>query len=308
VFVFGVLVLGALPPGWAGAASPEDERVATLEPPNPVPSGEVLVSLSGWPAACSVVELHYVEGGGGAMEGEVLGSWGSLELTEGAGSKTVTAPGPAGPGATGEYNLRVTGDTDVCGEPYFTPDFAVYPPQPPPPPQPFGNIKNSYEPEDPYTGIRVEAEEWGDDCPSLDVRMERRGVVVVAGVLHLESGQGTLTAPPSLLLAFDPPDNSDDFDFWLDLIAEGPVDRCGGPYQTELLFRRPWPPAMPSSTTTTAPITSVVPATAVAPPTLPSGGDVLPETGSNKYPIPLIAAALTLGGAAMLIARRRSVR
>ncbi len=250
-----------------GFCAPEDRSV-TIDPLDPVPGLPIVISVSGWPDTCSEVELDYLDGSVAPNDaGEVLGSWGTLELDAGAGTATVIAPSQPE-----EYNLRVSGAVLTCGEPYYSSDFFV---GFPPPPQPAGTISPMWLNSDGVLAIDVRADGWPGACPSLDVNISGPlGIANVApttvfvGTIQLVDGAGTLRSPASVL---DGIDGWRSVDLW-DVTASGPVEQCQGAYTTEL---------------GRAPVTT------------------LPATGAARSAIPVALCALFGGMVLLAISRRR---
>ena len=212
-----------------GYCATEDKAV-TIDPAEPFPAQPMSISLRGWPETCSEVELDYLDGTVAPDDaGDVLGSWGTVDLVGGAARVTVIAPP-----RSEEYNLRVSGSIIACGAPYHSPDFLV---GDAPPLSPGGGIVPTWVVDDGVAALRVRAEGWPDSCTVLDVHvagpLEIANVsptTVFVGTIPLVAGRGTLLSPTYVLSAID---GWQDIDRW-EVVASGPVDRCDGAFATEL--------------------------------------------------------------------------
>jgi hypothetical protein len=281
-----------------GAADP-DERDVTFDPLQPIIGDEFAITISGWPAACPSVELHLLDGSVAAPDaGDVLASWGTVLLVDGAGTTTVVA------GGSDEYNLEVAGAVEDCGAPYYTPDFGFV--APPSPPSTAGAIRAEVVPEA-LEIIRVDASGWPSDCEALRVVAAQGGGAVGLGRIDLVGGAGTLSVHASVLSTLVP-----SFEYDVEAYTAeddesgdpvtGPSDACGGVAITTLEIPEGWtPPASPSTTgngETTPP----------GSPTAPPASGTLPGTGGSGGGVVWVAASTVLAGLALLAVRhRRSV-
>ena len=229
-----------------------DERLVAIEPDDNIPyNSEIVVTISGWPTDCPSVELAYLDGSvGDPGSGEVVGSWGIFELSEGA--TQVTVPTPPQPE---EYNLRVAGTIPECGEPYYSPDFFVLG---------SGDVDIDVD----YTDgtATFDASNWSPNCSTLDVTWfgpwadefpdpDETELPEIPGIdpqdwpwekIALTDGSGTATGPLPMLL--DVPS------YW-EVAVSGDPERCGSPVRREIHLDEP-PPAPPPITVVTSPGTT----------------------------------------------------